>query len=156
MRLDRDAVHRVIGLLKQSKAEELAIQDGDTYVRARRQVARAAAPAAEGPRTEETTVVGFEGVTQTTIESSGAGLHVVRAAMVGLFHRGREFDSEPLVEVGDRVSEGQVIGTIEALRKLTDVVCDADGELVEVLHEDGEPVEYAQALFSIRLEEGGG
>ena len=156
MRLDREAVRRVIGLLKQSKAAELAIQDGDTYVRARRQVARVATPAAEGPRTEETTVAALDGVPETTIESSGARLHVVRAAMVGLFHRGREFDAEPLVEVGDRVSEGQVIGTIEALRKLTDVVCDVDGELAKVLHDDGEPVEYGQALFSIRLEEGGG
>ncbi len=148
MKLDRDAVRRVIGLLKQSAAEELALQDGDTYVRARRPGHGTAAPAEAGAGTEA------EPGAEPVVIQSQARLHTVKAGLVGLFHRGKGPDTEPLVEVGDRVSEGQVIGTIEALRKLTDVVCDADGELVEVLQEDGQPVEYGQPLFSLRVEEG--
>jgi len=149
-------VRRVVALLKESSAEELAIQDGDSYIRARRQVARVAASATPQVVTENSALPALEGAPDASTEPSSAHLHLVRATMVGLFHRGREFDAEPLVEVGDRVSEGQVIGTIEALRKLTDVVCDVDGELVEVLHDDGDPIEYGQALFAVRLEEGDG
>lgn len=148
MKLDRDAVRRVIGLLKQSAAEELAIQDGETYVRAKRTGGGTAAPAEAGPETEA------EPGAEPVVVQPEPHLHTVKAGLVGLFHRGRGPDTEPLVAVGDRVTEGQVIGTIEALRKLTDVVCDAEGELVEVLQEDGQPVEYGQPLFSLRLEEG--
>ena len=150
MRLDREAVRRVIGLLKESAAEELAVQDGDTYVRARRTAARVATSAQAPTATDGRVIVAPQGGAEAGPEAPGLCLHVVKAAMVGLFHRGRDFDSAPLVEVGDRVTEGQVIGTIEALRKLTDVVCDVDGQVVEVLHEDGEPVQYGQPLFAIR------
>jgi biotin carboxyl carrier protein len=150
VRLDRDAVRRVIGLLKQSSAEELAIQHGDTFVRARRQATPA--PGTASPLQPDATPWGPGA--DPAAAPAHSHLHTVRAGVVGLFHRGKGPDSEPLVEVGDRVTSGQVIAAIEALRRLTDVVCDVDGELVEVLPEDGQPVEYGQALFSIRVQEG--
>ena len=54
------------------------------------------------------------------------------------------------------MTRGQVIGTIEALRKLTDVVATCTGVIVEVLVDDGEPVQYGDRLFAIRGERVGG
>ena len=56
------------------------------------------------------------------------------------------------MSVGDKVSSGQVIGTIEALRKLTDVVAPVAGVVDEVLVDDGESVQFGDKLFAIRRE----
>jgi len=70
----------------------------------------------------------------------------------GALRRGRGPEEPPIVSVGDRVSSGQVIGTIEALRKLTDVVAPVAGVVDEVLVDDGESVQFGDKLFAIRRE----
>jgi biotin carboxyl carrier protein len=152
MPLDRDAVRRVIDLLAQSSVGEIEIEDGDVSVRAqRRPITTASVPVAAEPVLEE----GATAPTETVVERSAAAegpVEYVTAGLVGLFHHGRAPDSAPLVSVGDQVTRGQVIGTIEALRKLTDVVATCTGVIVEVLVDDGEPVQYGDRLFAIRGE----
>lgn len=152
MPLDRDAVKRVIDLLAGSSAGELEVGDGETSVRVQRPpILAAPASAAEAAPVE-----GAEGVPEET--AAGAPpvpegpVEYVTAGLVGLFHHGRSHDSTPLVSVGDQVTRGQVIGTIEALRKLTDVVATCTGVIAEVLVDDGEPVQYGDRLFAIRCE----
>ncbi len=80
----------------------------------------------------------------------------VRANLVGLFYRGSEAGAEPLVEVGDRIAEGQVVGTIDALRRLTEVLSPATGEVAEILAEDGHPVQYGEVLMRLHSSRGEG
>jgi len=153
MAIDRDAVQRVIDLLSASQAAEIEIEDDDGAIRVlRRPLApapvvqdAAAAEAAEeqAPGPSEAGQVALEPVDD---------LEYVAAGLVGLFHHGRGPEDPPIVAVGDEVSAGQVIGTIEALRKLTDVVAPNDGVIEEVLVEDGESVQYGDRLFAIRRE----
>ena len=74
----------------------------------------------------------------------------IRANLVGVFYRGKGAEAQPLVEVGDCVEEGQVVGTIEALRRLTEVVSPTAGEVVELVADDGQPVQYGQPLMLLR------
>ncbi len=155
MQIDRDAVRRVIDLLNESGAGEIEIDDGELSVRVRRP-ALAAAPVTtpvEGLEAEEAAAPAEAGEAVPGRPAvPGEQLEYVTAGLVGLFHHGRSPDDEPLVSVGDEVGSGQVIGTIEALRKLTDVVAPCDGVVVEVLADDGEAVQYGDLLFAIRLE----
>jgi acetyl-CoA carboxylase biotin carboxyl carrier protein len=157
MAIDRDAVQQVIDLLTGSQAAELEVEDGDTTIRVlRRPAAPEPAPAAEAP--EPTVEVGEQEapgpveVAEVPEEPVGE-LEYVTAGLVGLFHRGSAPDDEPIVSEGDEVASGQVIGTIEALRKLTDVVAPCDGVIEEILVEDGESVQFGDRLFAIRVEE---
>ncbi|MGC9316861.1 MAG: acetyl-CoA carboxylase biotin carboxyl carrier protein [Armatimonadota bacterium] len=154
MRIDREAVERVIDLLADSDAGEIEIEDGETLIRVSRKPSAREVPSAleaEGQETLEAPRDATE--PEEAAAESGARIEYVTAGLVGLFHRGRAPDEPPIVQVGDEVSAGQVIGTIEALRKLTDVVSPYDGEVTEVLIDDGEGVQYGDRLFGIRVEE---
>ncbi|SBT42238.1 acetyl-CoA carboxylase biotin carboxyl carrier protein [Micromonospora auratinigra] len=73
----------------------------------------------------------------------------VRAPVVGTFYRAPEPGAAPFVAVGDVVRPGQVIGIVEAMKLMNEVAADQAGRVVEVLVEDGKPVEYDQPLIAL-------
>ena len=79
-----------------------------------------------------------------------AALHVVKSPLVGTFYSSPSPGAEPFVKVGDRVSAGQVLCIVEAMKLMNEVEADASGEIVTVYPAAGQPVEYGQALFAIK------
>jgi acetyl-CoA carboxylase biotin carboxyl carrier protein len=77
-------------------------------------------------------------------------LHIVKSPIVGTFYLAPGPDAPPFVKPGDAVREGQVLCIVEAMKLMNEIEADMGGELVQVLAENGEPVEYGQSLFSIR------
>jgi len=77
-------------------------------------------------------------------------LYAVQSPMVGTFYRAPSPDSPPYVEVGDKVEKGQVLCIVEAMKLMNEIQSEVAGEIVEILVENGQPVEYGQALFLIR------
>jgi acetyl-CoA carboxylase biotin carboxyl carrier protein len=73
----------------------------------------------------------------------------VRAPVVGTFYRAPEPGAAPFVAVGDLVRPGQVVGIVEAMKLMNEVTADQAGRVVEVLVEDGKPVEYDQPLLTL-------
>ncbi|MGW9194445.1 acetyl-CoA carboxylase biotin carboxyl carrier protein [Micromonospora chersina] len=73
----------------------------------------------------------------------------VRAPVVGTFYRSPEPSAPPFVAVGDVVRPGQVIGIVEAMKLMNEVTAGQAGRVVEVLVEDGKPVEYDQPLIAL-------
>ena len=78
------------------------------------------------------------------------GLHVVTAPIVGTFYRSPNPDAEPFVKTGGTVEKGQTLCIIEAMKLMNEIEADADGTVVEVFPQNGQPVEYGERLFSIR------
>ncbi len=76
----------------------------------------------------------------------------VTAPLVGTFYMAPEPGAPPFVEVGDRVSEGQTIGIVEAMKLMNPVKADRAGQVAEVAVADAEPVEYGQVLVRIRVD----
>ena len=153
MAIDRDAVQRVIDLLGASQAAEIEIEEGDDSIRVLRSMS-VAAPVAAAEVAEVAAEEHGPGPLEAEeiAEQPAGGTVLVSAGLVGFFHRGRGPEEPPIVSVGDKVSSGQVIGTIEALRKLTDVVAPVAGVVDEVLVDDGESVQFGDKLFAIRRE----
>ena len=79
-----------------------------------------------------------------------AGAHVVKSPIVGTFYAAPSPDAEPFVKVGDQVSKGKVLCIVEAMKLMNEIESDASGEIVKVLVETGQPVEYGQPLFAIK------
>lgn len=73
----------------------------------------------------------------------------ITSPMVGTFYRAPSPDSPPFVKVGDRVSKGQTIGIIEAMKIFNEIEAEFDCKILEVLVEDGQPVEYDMPLFLV-------
>ena len=77
-------------------------------------------------------------------------LHIVKSPIVGTFYASPAPGSPAFVSVGDRVTQGQVICIVEAMKLMNEIESDAAGEVVKCLVSNGQPVEYGQPLFSIR------
>jgi len=81
--------------------------------------------------------------------------HKILASLVGTFHTWAKPKGGALVAVGDRVKAGQLVGTIESLNVLNEVETTVDGNVVEILVQEGQPVEYGQLLMTIDSLDGG-
>jgi acetyl-CoA carboxylase biotin carboxyl carrier protein len=77
-------------------------------------------------------------------------LHTVKSPIVGTFYEAPGPGALPFVKAGDQVAAGQVLCIIEAMKLMNEIEADASGEIVKVLVNNGQPVEYGQPLFAIR------
>ncbi|SRR5579871_805474 len=102
------------------------------------QVAAPSAPTAAPPTTKEQAA------------ASRAGLHIVKSPIVGTFYESPSPGSPPFVKNGDKVTAGQVLCIVEAMKLMNEIEADVAGEIVERLVNNGQPIEYGQELFTIR------
>jgi len=82
--------------------------------------------------------------------ASRSDLLEIRAPMVGTFYRAPAPGDPPFVEIGSRITPGQPICILEAMKLMNELEADQGGELVEILVENGTPVEYDQVLMRLR------
>lgn len=104
--------------------------------------APAAAPAAAAP-------AAAADAAPATVESN-EGLTLVESPMVGTFYRSPNPDSPPFVEVGSKVTAGQPLCIVEAMKLMNEIEAEVSGTVVAILAEDGTPVQFGQDLFKIR------
>jgi acetyl-CoA carboxylase biotin carboxyl carrier protein len=81
-----------------------------------------------------------------------AGVTLVKSPIVGTFYRTPDPSAPPFVDVGDRIRVGQVLCIIEAMKLMNEIEAEVAGEVVKVHRETGQPVQYGDALFSIRTD----
>ena len=80
---------------------------------------------------------------------SAAHLKEIRSPMVGTFYKAPEPGAEPYIKVGNRVSPGQTVCIIEAMKIMNEIEAEIAGAVREILVEDGQPVEFGQVLFRV-------
>jgi acetyl-CoA carboxylase biotin carboxyl carrier protein len=80
---------------------------------------------------------------------SSEDVHVVKSPIVGTFYAAPTVGGEPFVTVGSRVEAGQALCIIEAMKLMNEIESDVAGEVVRIFVENGQPVEYGEALFGI-------
>jgi acetyl-CoA carboxylase biotin carboxyl carrier protein len=78
-------------------------------------------------------------------------LHVVPSPIVGTFYRSPSPTAEPFVKLGDTVEAGKTLCIIEAMKLMNEIPSDAGGTIAKVFVENGQPVEYGQPLFGIKV-----
>ena len=83
-------------------------------------------------------------------EDAANGLAVVKSPIVGTFFRSPDPNTAPFVSVGDHVKVGQVLCIIEAMKLMNEIECEVAGEVEKVHHDNGQPVQYGEPLFTIR------
>ena len=82
--------------------------------------------------------------------SAATHLKEIRSPMVGTFYKAPEPGAEAYIRVGNRVSPGQTVCIIEAMKIMNEIQAESKGTITEVLVENGQPVEYGQRLFKLR------
>jgi acetyl-CoA carboxylase biotin carboxyl carrier protein len=80
-----------------------------------------------------------------------AGLHVITSPIVGTFYRSPSPEADSFAEVGQKVGRGKILCIIESMKLMNEIESDVEGEIVEVFPRNGQPVEYGEKLFAIKL-----
>jgi len=85
----------------------------------------------------------------TEVPSSGKKTVEVKSPMIGTFYRSSSPDSPPFVSVGDKISKGQTVCIIEAMKLFNEIESEFSGTIVKALVDNATPVEYDQVLFVV-------
>jgi len=149
--MDIRKVKKLIELLEESGIAELEIHEGEESVRISRYSQSApaqiiAAPAMLPAALPETAAGSIPAEASIVEELSG---EIIKSPMVGTFYRAPSPGSKAFVDVGDRVSEGDTLCIVEAMKILNQIDSEVSGVVKKILVENGQPVEYGQPMFAI-------
>lgn len=150
--MDIRKIKKLIELIESTGVAEIEITEGEDSVRISRVTASipapqmiaapaampAAQPAAPAP------VAPAEPAAPPQPEG-----HLVRSPMVGTFYRASSPTSGAFVEVGQKVTVGQTLCIVEAMKMMNQIECDKSGTVSQILVENGEAVEYDQPLIVV-------
>jgi acetyl-CoA carboxylase biotin carboxyl carrier protein len=78
-------------------------------------------------------------------------LHTVKSPIVGTFYESPSPGSPAFIKIGDQVEAGQPLCIVEAMKLMNEIESDVAGEIVKRLVQNGQPIEYGQPLFAVRL-----
>jgi acetyl-CoA carboxylase biotin carboxyl carrier protein len=87
---------------------------------------------------------------QTAKDEAEAGITYIKSPMVGTFYRAASPESKPFMDVGGKCVENTVVCIIEAMKIMNEIQAETKGSVLEVLVENGQPVEYGQKLFKLK------
>ena len=156
--MDIRKVKKLIELLDESGIAEIEITEGEESLRISRYAssvaappaapapAPAPAPAAPAPAAAAAPAAPAPAATPSEPEEEG---YAVTAPMVGTFYASPSPGSPSFVQVGDRVSEGDTLCIVEAMKMMNQIESEVAGTIKSIRVQNGEPVEYGQILFVI-------
>jgi acetyl-CoA carboxylase biotin carboxyl carrier protein len=142
--VDRDLIHELTKLLDETGLTEIEIEQGGQRVRVARNAASAPAPQARA-----------EAPPQPVAESVGAPLDltkhpgVVISPMVGTAYVAPEPGARPFIDIGSQVKAGDTLLIVEAMKTMNQIPAPRAGTVIQILFEDGQPVEFGEPLVII-------
>lgn len=160
--MDIRKVKKLIELLDESGIAEIEITEGEEAVRISRYatsapVAPALAPApvaaAPAPQAPSPAAAPMQPAEPAAVPTDEDG-YIVPAPMVGTYYSASSPGAAPYVQVGDRVSEGDTLCIIEAMKMMNQIEADVSGVVKSIRIQNGEPVEFGQVLFVIDQRQG--
>lgn len=143
--MDLDKVKQFVTLAKNEGVHSLKYEEGDIKISVTLGGEAPVAvhmPVSAKPSSQTMTSKNTEKVASDLIE--------VTSPFVGTFYRSPAPDEPAFVNVGDKVSKGQVLCILEAMKIMNEIDCDASGEIAEICVDNESLVEYGQVLFKIR------
>ncbi len=154
--MDLRKLKTLIDLVAESGVSELEVTEGEDKVRIVKNPAPIAAPAQQyyAPAPAGAAPAPAPLAPAATVDTPAAAPaeptgHAVKSPMVGTFYRSPTPGADSFVKIGDSVKEGQTLCIIEAMKLLNEIESDKSGVVKEILCENGQGVEFGQALFII-------
>ena len=155
MQLDHDQLRQLLALLGESDVQEFSLEGEDFRLKVRRNLPATApltllqAPAAPAPTLPPPAPAAAPS-TPPAAAAARSDLVAITAPMVGTYYSSPAPGDPPFVEVGSRISAGQPICILEAMKLMNELEAEVGGEVVEILVENGTPVEFGQVLMRIK------
>ena len=149
MKMDQDELRSLLEFISSSDIQEFKLEGGDFRIEVRRNLPSPVAALAPAPVAAPAAAVAVSAAPPATA-ATRSDLVEVRAPMVGTFYRSPAPGEAAFVELGSRVNVGQTICILEAMKLMNELEAEQSGEVVEILVENGTPVEYNQVLMLLR------
>lgn len=153
---DTQDLKQLIEFLKENQVAEFELDRGDLNIRLK--MAQAAPAGISDLASLLANARAVAGQAPATLPQAAAapvdpdaGLHIVKSPIVGTFYGSPSPGAGPFVSPGDHVDKGQVIGIVEAMKLMNEIESDATGEIVKCFVSNGQPIEFGQPLYSVRL-----
>jgi acetyl-CoA carboxylase biotin carboxyl carrier protein len=152
--MDLKQIKKLIQMVEESEISGLTIEEGDVRIKIQKDgngQLQFAAPQqqhqhyAPAPQAAAPATVAIEPVDET------AGLIAIKSPMVGTFYSAANPESPDYVKIGDNIGSGQVVCIIEAMKLFNEIESDISGTVEKILVKSGDPIEYGQDLFLLKL-----
>ena len=160
MQLDHDQLHQLLEALAESDIQEFRLEGDDFRLEIRRNLPGPAvvAPVMQMAAVPEGTVTPTEqridlpspATPPPSVPGFRADLVEVTAPMVGTFYSAPGPGEPAFVEIGSRINTGQTICILEAMKLMNELEAEVSGEVIEILVENGTPVEFGQVLMRVK------
>jgi acetyl-CoA carboxylase biotin carboxyl carrier protein len=143
-------IKELMEYIESSSFVEFELEREGFKIKLVKRTAAANGPLAVPPVQEAGPPPAAAGEMRPTAMTETPGTHLVKSPIVGTFYRAGAPGSKSFAEVGDHVKKGQVLCIVEAMKLMNEIESDCDGEVLEILVANGQPVEYGEPLFKIR------
>lgn len=141
-----DNLDKLIERMEKASLSELSYKDGDVDIKLKKEAPR---EVVEVPAKETAAVNPQSNSSASENEPAQKEGTLIKAPMVGTFYKAPSPESEPFISVGDSVANDSVVCILEAMKLFNEIQAETSGEIVEILVEDGDMVEYDQPLFRV-------
>ena len=152
MQLDHDQLHRLLEVLGESDIQEFRLEGDDFRLEIRRNLPGQAvmAPVMPAPVAAAAPAATTPASPPPAATATRSDLLEITAPMVGTFYRAPAPGESPFVEVGHRIDVGQTVCILEAMKLMNELEAEVSGEVMEILVDNGTPVEFGQVLMRVR------
>ena len=161
MNLDHEELHRLLATLAESDIKEFRLEGEDFCLEIKRNLGTSSDSLSSPKKitTEEIDPPLPQRKIETpsapstpppSVPGSRSDLVEVTAPMVGTFYRAPGPEEPPFVEIGSRISTGQAVCILEAMKLMNELESEVSGEVIEILVENGTPVEFGQVLMRLK------
>lgn len=148
MKLETDYIEKLAKIINDNGLTEISLEEGDQAITIRKD-----APEIVNMTSAQTvTPVQASNVVQIKDETAQKPAQrgkAITSPMVGTFYASTSPDSEPFVEVGSEIKEGDVVCIIEAMKLMNEIKSEHAGKIVQVCVKNGDPIEYGQVLMYV-------
>ncbi len=150
MRIETNYIEKLAKIINDNGLTEISLEDGEQAITIRKDapevvnVAATAVPAV----TTATSNIQETPSTEESVKSAQKG-KAITSPMVGTFYASSSPESEPFVEVGSEINEGDVVCIIEAMKLMNEIKSEHSGKVTQICVKNGDPIEYGQILMYV-------
>ena len=161
MNLDHEELHRLLATLAESDIQEFRLEGEDFCLEVKRNLGTSSDSIASNkkitsddidspPPQSKIDALPVPSTPPPSVPGSRSDLVEVTAPMVGTFYRAPGPEEPPFVEIGSRINVGQAVCILEAMKLMNELESEVSGEVIEILVENGTPVEFGQVLMRLK------
>ena len=161
MNLDHEELHRLLATLAESDIQEFRLEGEDFCLEVKRNLEISSDSITSNkkitsddidspPPQSKIDALPVPSTPPPSVPGSRSDLVEVTAPMVGTFYRAPGPEEPPFVEIGSRINVGQAVCILEAMKLMNELESEVSGEVIEILVENGTPVEFGQVLMRLK------